>query len=224
MTKIALKIRQAVVAASMLLVLPVNDAFAHPGHGLPDLPGFGTDCGNCGGTAGRSRSNADRSDGEGSTTLSDRFQEDVKSLVAKTQTTQAKIAKAGGRVSKTYELFKQTGEVTAAARRQVLRSLRSARRTNQRLARDLSLFIDQYSDNLASETRTQLETDLVALNSNTDYLSAQEAKLSDVRSCASRQCSDVIEMLDQQGDWTGEITNVTALTQTLTTLSAGENL
>jgi len=211
-------IKAALVAAVLLCVHQVSELVAHPGHGgRPDPVDDPSDCGNCGPGASHGDADRERSSDDTGTYAGERVT-DAKALSGKAQVLDQKLDDAAGRVSGAQATLEQTGKVSAASRRQALRSIRGARRATQRLARDLRAFLDEYSDGLPGELRKQLNSDLSGLNAQAVHLKAQEVRLSNPKSCTSNQCAEVITNLYEQGIWSDEDVDLTELSSRLSAI------
>ena len=99
--------------------------------------------------------------------------------------------------------------------RQVMRSVRSARRSNQRLARELGRFVETYSDDLTPEIRSRLESDLGRVETQTFALSDYEATLKDANKCASDKCAEDVKALLQSDRWSSENKELLGLSEVL---------
>jgi hypothetical protein len=214
------------VAAAFLFAHSPHVATAHPGHGdTPDFSGAVADCSRCGdndeaGTSAAAQSKSDGNSGSGVYDQSKDLATDVQDLMSKSQAVQAKIADVETRVAKAHDAFDETGKLAASSRRQVLRAMRSARRANQRLVKDLSTFVDRYSDRFTSETRAQLEADLTSLKAHAGFLSGQEDMLKRAKGCTGNQCDEVFEMLERV-KWSVGGTDI-GLSKALATVGAVE--
>ncbi|MEO1106504.1 MAG: hypothetical protein AAFX90_01140 [Pseudomonadota bacterium] len=201
------------MATAMLIAHQSDAVLAHPGHGPPDRPGFSRDGGTT--SSGPQRNGSDR---DRRMTKTERLATDAEVLVKKSTLLQRRIATVDARVAKSAQAFQSTGELKDSARKQVLRSVRSARRATEQLISELGLFLKEYSTDLTPDVRNSLDMRLANLNTRETYLADHEAKLADVDACSSTQCAEVVQDLYQQGDWTGESAELNALSEILTSL------
>lgn len=212
MSSVFNKLAMAFMAVIIFTAHQSDLVLAHPGHGPPDRPGLSR-----GGStsAGPQRNGSDR---DRLMTKAQRLSADAEDLVKKSALLQRRIATVDARVTKSAKAFQSTGEFRDSSRKQILRSVRSARRATEQLISELGLFLKEYSTDLTPDVRNSLDMRLAHLNTRETYLADHEAKLVDVDACSSTQCAEVVQDLYQQGDWTGESAELNALSEILTSL------
>ncbi|WP_424833471.1 hypothetical protein [Ruegeria sp.] len=209
----------AFLSVVFLFTFQAHVASAHPGHTYPELPGVTGGCTTCDEKKDVKESVDDLTDegnsGDDSQTSPNRLASETKSLLNKTEAMQKKIATLNTRMSKSVEAYEKTGKLSGSMHRQVMRSVRSARRSNQRLARELGRFFETYSEDLTPEIRSRLEIDLGRVETQAFALSDYEATMKDANKCASDKCAEDVKALLQSDRWSSENNGLLGLSEVL---------